>query len=739
MHRSRKFVVAVLLGWAACLTLLNAQSEIPVGTLSFGVNNSSSQLFGVVVRAQLTATRDSQLAPATEARATIRGLVGNKGAVRVVEFTIDTNFQSPVNITAIDLVRVQTRADQISGMPAGSDSIAVPAGPYTLSSSVWAQTFDVAALISRPEDFVLRISTRGDRIPELQGSLIKTEPQIVAGSRMTESTTSATGFAIATTTKSAGIISRAQVEFIVDYNIPRRDAVRIASIDILNTAGTALLGSGTLNASIADARTGRVRVRSEIDLVRTPTNGDLITARRAALEALQRNPGAYKMAMTLALADQSTAVASGDLRSTDRVLLPAELCPDGGCRAGSPRADAAFIADVVQGADLNAQYALVSFAVLHQNYPRYSSFYTLKVSRATPPPLDEIDSGINRPQSSGTPGVIAASNILPNANSDITALRNLIRDVNTSVFNMRLTNSATDAVTGKLRADQSSGDLGSASIDAIALATTQKVPTPATSNKDQVFLSPGGLYAIGGVAAIPDQVNSDPSRQIPGLSILMQGQEQKVLSVTTVDGVDQDGKPKPQTLIIAQLPFGTRPSDFNTLSVKVGVGTASTLTNLRIRDTGPGIFEVDYPIANSNGTEALVSLGEVRNAADELIDLTSSRAVKAGDVIRIYATGLGQTEPTQLVSGKVPSSTGTYNTRAKPEVVIDGQTVAATSSVAQQGAIGRYVVTVTAPANLSDNCTAISATQPYCFVDLQLKSGGYASKVVKLVVAPKAN
>jgi uncharacterized protein (TIGR03437 family) len=132
-----------------------------------------------------------------------------------------------------------------------------------------------------------------------------------------------------------------------------------------------------------------------------------------------------------------------------------------------------------------------------------------------------------------------------------------------------------------------------------------------------------------------------------------------------------------------------------------------------IKAAAPAIFEV--------GQDGDAVLGDVRF---EGATVTSAKGVPAGSSVSVYATGLGVTSPWLEAGVAVPRNRGPYRTAAVSAVLDDGlATVDATSSIAEPGQVGRYVVTVKLPAGLAPG-----------YHKLQLRMGSELSNAVNVFV-----
>ena len=161
--------------------------------------------------------------------------------------------------------------------------------------------------------------------------------------------------------------------------------------------------------------------------------------------------------------------------------------------------------------------------------------------------------------------------------------------------------------------------------------------------------------------------------------------------------------------INVQVPFevgaGTQPI------VVTSAGGSSTATNVTVAAVAPSIFIVDQ--TNSLGAV-------VKNSDFSLV--TAGNSVKAGDVIVIFSTGLGQTTPAaQTGTLLVPPSSG-FNNTGTVTVTIGGQSAPVVYSIGSPGFAGLYQTAVTVPSGVTGTVKVI------------LNAGSVASNSVNLAV-----
>jgi uncharacterized protein (TIGR03437 family) len=145
--------------------------------------------------------------------------------------------------------------------------------------------------------------------------------------------------------------------------------------------------------------------------------------------------------------------------------------------------------------------------------------------------------------------------------------------------------------------------------------------------------------------------------------------------------------------------------------VVTSAGGASTANNVTVASVAPSIFILDQAS----------SLGAIVKNSDFSV-ISASNAVKAGDVIVIFSTGLGQTTPAgQTGTLLVPPASG-FNNTGTVTVTIGGQNAAVAYSIASPGFAGLYQTAVTVPSGVTGSAKVI------------LSSGSTASNSVNIAV-----
>ena len=144
--------------------------------------------------------------------------------------------------------------------------------------------------------------------------------------------------------------------------------------------------------------------------------------------------------------------------------------------------------------------------------------------------------------------------------------------------------------------------------------------------------------------------------------------------------------------INAQLPFELSDTGTATLTV-TSAGQTSSQATVNLRATSPGIFST-----NSQGSGDGAILHGIENTL-----VTSANPAKVGEVVVIFCTGLGATQPA-VVSGRPAAGERTTNI---PTVTIGGRDAHVDFSGLAPGFVGLYQVNVVVPAVASGKAAVV--------------------------------
>jgi uncharacterized protein (TIGR03437 family) len=208
--------------------------------------------------------------------------------------------------------------------------------------------------------------------------------------------------------------------------------------------------------------------------------------------------------------------------------------------------------------------------------------------------------------------------------------------------------------------------------------------------------APGGLMAIFGanLAKVPADLSGWTGQQLParlnGARVTIGGKPAPVLYVSA-------------NQVNVQTPVDL-PAGVQTLLVDNGSGASGPYA-VNVAAAAPAIFF--YPVA-----------AVLKNANYSLV--SSANPGRAGEVLLVFATGLGQTSPA-IRTGSLVSSSGLSQT-APVGVTVGGKSASVAYSIASPGFAGLYQVAFTVPAGVSGN------------VALQISMGGASSNSVTIPV-----
>jgi uncharacterized protein (TIGR03437 family) len=223
----------------------------------------------------------------------------------------------------------------------------------------------------------------------------------------------------------------------------------------------------------------------------------------------------------------------------------------------------------------------------------------------------------------------------------------------------------------------------------------------AASYRPLSALAPGGIFAVFG-SNLAQGVNVSPGVPLPkslgNLSLRLGSLEVPLFYV----GASQ---------VNAQLPFEAQANASLPLLASIS-GSLTSPESVAIAATQPGIFTTDQ---SGSGQGAILSAGGV------LVDTRAPVAV--GEVIQIYCTGLGLTQPPAVSGSATP--TGTLYLAASPVTAkVGGVNATVQFAGLAPGFVGLYQVNVAIP----------SGVAPGSAVSLVLTQDGRDSNTVTLAV-----
>jgi uncharacterized protein (TIGR03437 family) len=231
------------------------------------------------------------------------------------------------------------------------------------------------------------------------------------------------------------------------------------------------------------------------------------------------------------------------------------------------------------------------------------------------------------------------------------------------------------------------------------VAATPTVAAAIAGNLDKAAttVAPGGLISIFGSNLVKTAVDlagwqgTSIPRTLNGTSVTIGGKAAAILYVSP-------------NQINAQVPVDVPAGPAQVVVISpVGPGASFQVT---VAATAPAIFFAPVAAVLKNADFSLVS---------------SSNPAKAGDVILVYATGLGQTSPA-ISTGTLVPATGTAATSAGVTATIGGKDATVVYAIASPGFVGLYQVAVTVPAGITGSSAIV------------LKQGSTTSNSVSIAV-----
>jgi uncharacterized protein (TIGR03437 family) len=247
-----------------------------------------------------------------------------------------------------------------------------------------------------------------------------------------------------------------------------------------------------------------------------------------------------------------------------------------------------------------------------------------------------------------------------------------------------------------LHSVDSPGGVARAQFGATAPRASIAAVIPANLDKTATSIAPGGLVSIFGanLAKVAADLSGWSGRRLPvalnGVKVTIGGMRAPLIYVSP-------------NQVNAQAPLEVG-AGVQTVTVDNGAGPSAAFS-VNVTAMAPAIFF--YPVAAvlKNANYSLVSAGNPAHA---------------GDVLLIYATGLGQTTPASATGAL--SAPDTLARTGSVTATIGGNAAAVVYSIASPGFAGLYQVAVTVPAGVTGNAA------------LQIAAGGATSNAVTIPV-----
>jgi uncharacterized protein (TIGR03437 family) len=387
-------------------------------------------------------------------------------------------------------------------------------------------------------------------------------------------------------------------------------------------------------------------------------------------------------------------VMRDQMRNTERnvfqvTILPSnEVPPIAGLTANGPSEVPIY---VLRNADGSVAAGATLFDVNVRGFPAPTTFTGLHIHDAGPGSNSGVvfpsglDGNLNKVVSdTGNGNIWRLVNVT--TASAIAKLNALVQNPNGFYLNVHTTVNGGGAARAQL-----TPALATPAVGAIA-AVSSTITT----------VAPGGIVSIYGTGLSPVTSDLNGFVGITALTAAIDG------VTVTVGGVKAPFYFVSPGQINAQVPFevaaGPQPLVVTT------AGGASTAFTVTVASAAPSIFLVD-----PNGTGAVV-----KNSDFSLI--TAANKAKAGDIVVIYSTGLGQVTPAAKTGVLLTPPSGGFNNTGTVTVTIGGVNAPVVYSIASPGFAGLYQTAVTVPAGVTGT------------VPVVLSSGTTKSNSVNLAV-----
>jgi uncharacterized protein (TIGR03437 family) len=603
----------------------------------------------------------------------VHEVLDDSGNLKSGSLEVSVTYQLP-SVTAITGIEVRHGGAGQNG----ATVLAVPVNGASGGGTVGAQvqfgtgagqpdTGSIRDMGTNPSDYYLNITTAGSPAAALRGQLMPAQSTVLMG--LMNPDNEAPPVAGSTASGVAGVV--ALRAFDPSGNV----AMALVVLDLNYSGfpgGTVFTGfeiGGIANVAAPPMPAGPGGSGSlEYTIPITPAD-KTFAAEVDAVNGLFSNPSGYSVGLRTA-ANPGGAIR-GQLRSTDMAVFQVNMTPQNGTPSGAApgaSAPAAVTVYTARNADATAAAAFILFDV-DVRFPGATTFTGLDInmgSAGVAGPIvipTEVDSD---PIPSSTGNISIFGPAIVSDPAAVRAVTSLLENPAGFYLNLRSSAAPDGAVRGQL-----SAPLGAPNLTGVASASS---PVAA--------VAPGSIVSVYGQNLSP--VTSDLSgfHEIATLPTSLDGVSARIGGVNTPIFYVSPNQ------LNLQVPFEA-PIGSTDLTVKTAAGTATT--TIQVASVAPSIFIVD----NSRDAGAVVK-------ATDFSLVTPENAVKTGDVVVIYSTGLGQTAPA-VETGKpvVPPDGGTFNNSAQVAVRIGSQDARVLYSIAAPGYAGLYQTAVIVPAGVS--------------------------------------
>ncbi|HMC62901.1 MAG TPA: CHRD domain-containing protein [Candidatus Solibacter sp.] len=622
-----------------------------------------------------------------------------------VDFDVSTKFSGAVTATGLhihngaagvaagiviptDLSGTNTVAIDATGKTRIQKQVQFPTTAPALPVSI------ITDLIANPQGYYANIHTTANPGGAMRGQLMRADMKVLMGLMSPKNEVPPTGVnasgvadvVLLRAHDATGAVAAATAIFNMDYtgfdaaagtsftgfHIHSQTAGNNGSV-VINTgigAGAASVavdpsGSGNLNYVVAmsplDASWATAGINGELNTV----NSLFLTPGNQYINAHTDKFGG--------------GVMRDQMRNTERIvfqvtMLPAnEVPPVTGLAATGPSEVPIYL---LRSADGSVAAGATLFDVNVRGFPAPTTFTGLHIHDAGPGLASGVvfpsglDGNLNKVVSdTGNGNIWRLVNVT--TASAIAKLNALVQNPNGFYLNVHTTVNGGGAAREQLAPALAKPTVGGVTAVASTLTT----------------VAPGGIMSIFGTGLSPITSDLSGFAGITALTAAIDG-----VSVT-IGGVKAPFYFVSPLQINVQVPFevaaGPQPVVVTTTA---GATAAFTAT---VASAQPSIFVVD-----TIGTGAVV-----KNSDFSLI--TATNKAKAGDVIVIYLTGLGQTTPAMTTGTLVVPPAAAFNNTTTVTVSIGGQNAAVIYSIGSPGFAGLYQTAVTIPAGVTGSAPVI--------------------------------
>ncbi|HZT30420.1 MAG TPA: CHRD domain-containing protein [Bryobacteraceae bacterium] len=623
-----------------------------------------------------------------------------------VDFLVGYSFPSQVTITGLHIHNGPAGVNAgvvISSGLSGTNNVVSDAsgrGIINLQGEVMpGDTAGLAALagiLQDPSQYYVNLHTTDNPAGVMRGQMQKATAKLLMGlmSPLNEipaiTAVSASGIArvaVITTWDPSGQPTSGQLLFYVDYHFPSQ--VTFTGFHIHN--GPAGVNAGVIfNTGIGSGAASLQSDPSGVGSINRPVEVDITnSAQRTSLLGLWSNPMGYYI--NLHTTEYPAGVIRAQLRNTDHMTFPVNLQPSN--ETPPVTGTTASAVGVLQVSTLRYEDGTVEAGAvtfdMNYRFPGPATITGMHIhdgAAGVAGPV-RIDSGLSG--SSPLNSATGFGNIFRTVTAVSDAALNTLNTIVHSPENTYVNIHTSDHPAGVVRSQ-----LGPANTD----PPTVTAVISGNLDKNASTLAPGELISIFGsnLAKVTTDLAGWQGTTIPeilnGAAVAVGGVRAKMLYVSP-------------TQINAQVAFET-PTGDQLLSVNNDNAPSAPLP-VTLAPAAPALF------FTSSGALA------VRNSDGALIG--PDTPAHPGDMITLYLTGAGQTNPALKTGQLVPAIVATPVLPVS--VTIGGQPATVVSAAAVPGYVGLYQVVVTVPAVSAGNANTVVTV------------GTFASDSVTLAVA----